>query len=199
MAQGQDPDSLTVLLHAWKNGQGEERDRAWAALYKRLHRLAHHVLRERRGGGAMATTEVLHEAAIKLMGLDIDYNDSQHFLAAAARCMRFLLVDAARKRVAQKRGLGNAAEELPEDLHDLGARDPEQVVAVHEALEKLLAIAPKQAELVELRYFGGMTVEEAAEALGIAKATAVRRWRGARVWLFHELQLSGQAELPPEK
>lgn len=194
-----DPESLTVLLQAWKSSQGSARDKAWNAIYGRLHHLAHHVLRGRRAASGMATTTVLHEAAIELMNIDIDWNNSQHFFAAAARCMRFVLVDAARKRLSQKRGSGGPSEEMPEDVLDVSARNPEEVVAIHQALERLTQIDPRQGELVELRYFGGMSVEEAAEILGVSKATAVRQWRAARVWLYGQLKASGVGDSLPDE
>ena len=147
----------------------------------------------------MATTTVLHEAAIELMNIDIDWNNSQHFFAAAARCMRFVLVDAARKKLSQKRGSGGPSEEMPEDVLDMNARNPEEIVAIHQALERLSQIDARQGELVELRYFGGMSVEEAAEVLGISKATAVRQWRAARVWLYGQLKASGMGDNLPDE
>ncbi len=189
MAPTQDPESLTVLLHAWKGGDEDARQQAWSQIYNRLHKLAHHVLRGRNAVSAMGTTTVLHEAAIELLGMDVDWQNSEHFYAAAARCMRFVLVDAARRKLAHKRGSGRAADELNDDqVLDASARPVDEILAVHQALERLAAIDERQAELVELRYFGGMTVDETAKILGVSKPTAVRQWRAARVWLYGQLQ-----------
>ncbi len=88
---------------------------------------------------------------------------------------------------------------MPEDVLDMNARNPEEIVAIHQALERLTQIDPRQGELVELRYFGGMSVEEAAEVLGVSKATAVRQWRAARVWLYGQLKASGMGDNLPDE
>ncbi|MEM9490705.1 MAG: ECF-type sigma factor [Myxococcota bacterium] len=190
MTRPGDP-SLTVLLRQWSDGDPAAREAAWSQLYSRLHGIARHVLASRRRGG-VGTTSLLHDAALKLMDMDIEWQDRKHFFAASARCMRFTLVDAARKQMSGKRGQGQVSVGLPEDSEraDNGDRDrqhPGEILAVHEALARLNAADPDQARLVELRYFAGMTVDETAEIMGISKPTAVRRWKAARIWLKGQL------------
>ncbi len=128
-----------------------------------------------------------------------DYNDRRHFYAVAARAMRFVLVDEARRRFATKRGSGRGAEtltELGEELGDPLARQAEEVLAVHQALDRLGAVSQRHVELVELRYFAGLTVDETAEVMGLSRPTVVRDWKAARVWL-HGVLAEQTAEARP--
>ena len=189
MGQAPSDESLTVLLNQWAQGDAQARDQVWDQLYQKLRNLAHHVLRSRRAGAGMHTTSLLHDAAFRLMNMEIAWQDRQHFLTASARCMRFTLVDDARKQLSQKRGSGQVDNELPDDSsgHLASEQNLEQVLAVHQALERLAAIDPVQEKLVELRYFAGMTVEETAEILGVSRPTVVRKWKAARIWLKSQL------------
>lgn len=193
MDDAQGSESLTNLLRAWGSADGDAREQVWNQVYDRLHGLAHHVLNGRRSTSGMGTTTVLHEAAIELMNIDIDWNDSRHFFAAAARCMRFVLVDEARRKLSLKRGRGQSSEELPEDLSDPSSHPPDEILAVHQALERLARRDQKQARLVELRYYGGMSYDEAANILGVSRRTAVRMWQTARAWLYAQLAASQPA------
>ena len=123
----------------------------------------------------------------------MEWNDRRHFFAVAARAMRFVLADEARRQLAGKRGKGATStlgDALPKVADPL-ARRPEEVLAVHEALTKLIEVRPRQARLVELRYFAGLSVEETAEILEVTTRTVVRDWRAARVWLHGELGGTG--------
>jgi RNA polymerase sigma factor (TIGR02999 family) len=161
-----------------------------AAVYNELRRLAAGYLRRERRGQSLQATALVHEAYLRLAGTDLVFNDRGHFLGIAARSMRQILVDRARARGAQKRWAGLNRVTLTESL--VGARDEEAMLpALDQALERLEQIDPEQARIVELRYFVGLTVEEAADAMKISPATLKRRFAMARAWLYRELE--GQA------
>ena len=179
------PQEITRLLREGAAAEGE----LWSVVYPRLKALAREVLRGRRRAAGPQTTTLVHEAYLRLTGGNgsTDYSDRRHFYAVAARAMRFVLVDEARKRFATKRGSGRVADDLVEvlneELHDPLARRAEEVLAVHQALDRLGEVNPRYVGLVELRYFSGFTVDETADALGVSRPTVVRDWRAVRVWL----------------
>ena len=150
----------------------------------------------RRRAAGPQTTTLVHEAYLRLVDHDADdWNDRRHFYAVAARAMRFVLVDEARRRLAAKRGSGRAGVTLSDALAERVA-DPlehraEEVLGVHQALERLGAVNPRHVRLVELRYFSGFTVDETAEVLGVSRPTVVRDWRAVRTWLHGALVESG--------
>lgn len=187
------PGEITRLLRAWHGGSGEARDELWPILYNELKKLASSVLRGRSRGTQGQASSLVHKAYLRLLGSDVEWNDRRHFFAVAARAMRFVLADEARRQLAGKRGegatspLGDASPKVADPL----ARRPEEVLAVHEALTKLTDVRPRQARLVELRYFAGLSVEETAEILEVTTRTVVRDWRAARVWLHGELGNTG--------
>lgn len=175
---------VTRLLRAGPAAEAE----LWPIVYGELKGLARAVLRGRRRPGAPQTTTLVHEAYLRLVGGDSgDWNDRHHFYAVAARAMRFVLVDDARRRLAAKRGAGDAgvtlAEGGPDEPGEPLDHRAEEVLAVHQALDRLGAINPRHVKLVELRYFSGFTVDETADVLGVSRPTVVRDWRAVRVWL----------------
>jgi len=166
-----------------REGDPEAADEAFHLLYDELHRIARLQMRGKTSSGTLQPTALVHEAYLKLSGGKSDYVDRQHYLATAARAMRGILVDFARRRGAQKRGGDRVRITLDEALH--GDRDPiGEILAVNEALDKLAAIDPVQVQVVELRYFAGLTVPETAEAMGVSERKVHRLWNMARAWLL---------------
>ena len=155
-------------------------------VYNELRRLAAAYLRRERPGQTLQATALVHEAYLRLAATGSPWTDRKHFLAIAARSMRQILVDRARARGAQKRWAGLDRVSLTESLVR-GAREDAMLPALDEALVRLERLDPEQARIVELRYFAGLAVEEAADALGLSPATVKRRWALARAWLFREL------------
>jgi RNA polymerase sigma factor (TIGR02999 family) len=157
-------------------------------VYQELRRLAASYLRRERPGQTLQPTALVHEAYLRLMKDRPDrWKNRAHFCAIAAHSMRQILIERARARGAQKRGGGGPRITLDDSLAAGGQREID-FVALDEALERLAAIDPEQARLVELRFFGGLTVEETAEAMDISPATVKRHWTMARAWLARELE-----------
>ena len=178
---------VTQLLNAASTGDPRAAAELLPLVYDELRRLAAHRLVGERNGYTLQPTALVHEAWIKISGDEQrDWNGRQHFFAAAAEAMRRILVDRARRRLAAKRGAGEAC--LNADDLDIPSPAPDdQLLAVNEALEKFAALDARKAELVKLRYFVGMTFEEAADALGIAVPTAKQWWAYSRAWLRVEI------------
>jgi RNA polymerase sigma factor (TIGR02999 family) len=178
---------VTGLLLAWSDGQPSAGPQLIEAVYGELRRLARGYLRRERPGHSLPPTALVHEAYLKLVDQRrVRWQNRVHFFAVAAHVMRRILVDHARARGAAKRG--NAT---PVTLTEVGARfDPPDVdiLALDIALEKLARIDPRQGQLVELRFFGGLTVDEIATVLDVAPITVKRDWQMARTWLYRELQ-----------
>jgi RNA polymerase sigma factor (TIGR02999 family) len=161
-------------------------DQLVPAVYNELRRLAAAYMRRERPGQTLQATALVHEAFMRLAGTGQPWNNRNHFLAIAARSMRQILVERARARGAQKRWAGLDRVSLTDAL--VRASDEDAMLpALDEALTRLEELDPEQARIVELRYFAGLGVEEAADALGISPATLKRRWALARAWLFREL------------
>jgi RNA polymerase sigma factor (TIGR02999 family) len=183
MAQGQ----ITDLLAAHAAGDPDALDDLFPLVYEELRRIAHRRMQGERTGHTLRTTALVHEAYVELVDLErVDWQDRNHFFALAARVMRNVLVDYAQKKNAQKRG--GDRDRVPLEEWD-GAEDVvlEDVLAVHQALEQLEAIDERQAQVVECRFFAGLTIEETSSVLGISPATVGRDWRMARAWLNREL------------
>jgi RNA polymerase sigma factor (TIGR02999 family) len=179
---------ITVLLRKVGGGDREALGQLFPLLYERLRRLAHHRLMRERSDHTLNTMALVHEAYLELVDIDhADWRDRAHFLAAASRVMRHILVDYARQRNAQKRGGGQVRVELDEDALQLSAEYAEAVEDLHDALTRLEAISPVQSQLLEQKYFGGLTLEECAEAQGASRATVARELKLARAWLACEL------------
>jgi RNA polymerase sigma factor (TIGR02999 family) len=188
LAMASAPSEVTGLLRRWSAGDLEARDQLMPLVYDRLRRLAHQRLRSQPGERSLDTTSLVHEAYIRLVDAPrVDLPDRAHFLALASHVMRNLLVDRARARVAAKRGGGKAPLELNEALW-VSDENLDSVTELNEALRRLEAFSPRQGELLQHRYFGGLTLEESATALGVSLATAKRELRSARAWLALELK-----------
>jgi RNA polymerase sigma factor (TIGR02999 family) len=174
---------VTRLLHAAVSGDRDALDRLVPLIYDDLHRLAHRQLNREGGGHTLQTTGLVHEAYMKLAGGKVSAASRSHFLAIAARAMRQVLVDYARRRKAEKRGSGVAAVTLNDGEQGMEV-STDDLLALDEVLEQL---EPRQRQVVELRFFGGMEEKEIAEALGISERTVRRDWVKARAWLYREL------------
>jgi RNA polymerase sigma-70 factor, ECF subfamily len=157
-----------------------------AAVYAELRRIAAAYMRRERPGQTLQPTALVHEAYLRLAGVSTHWADRHHFVGVAARSMRQILVDRARARGAQKRWAGLDRVSLTESLVRAHGEDA-MLPALDEALSRLEQIDPEQARIIELRYFVGLSVEEAAEAIGLSPATLKRRFAMARAWLFREL------------
>jgi RNA polymerase sigma factor (TIGR02999 family) len=189
---------ITGLLKAWRRGDSAALDRLTPLVYEQLHRMARRYMRTERAGHTLQATALVNEAFLRLVDAqDLDWTDRAHFFAVCARVMRRILVDAARSRAAIKRGgQANRAEhssaikldELPMPGTDISA----QVCALDEALDVLAQLDPRRARVIELRFFGGLTVEEAGHVLQVSPQTVMRDWRLARAWLARELSQSSK-------
>ncbi len=181
---------LTLLLRSWGEGDSEAEAELWPIVYNELRSLAKMVLIGRRRVRGSGTTTLVHEAYLRLLGGNIHWNDRRHFFAVAARAMRFVLVDEARKRTTEKRSAEEPRAEVPEDVADPLALRAHEVLHVHQALERLAELNPRHVRLVELRFFAGLSLDETAEIMDVSRPTVVRDWKAARAWLHGELQAS---------
>jgi RNA polymerase sigma factor (TIGR02999 family) len=171
----------------------EALDAVWPEVYQELRRLAGHYVRGERPDLTLQPTALVHEAYVRLLReANTSWQNRAHFSAIAANAMRQILVEQARAHKALKRGGDHLRVTLVEDAAASPQGDPD-VEALDEALEALAALEPRQARLVELRYFGGLTIEEAAEQIGVAPATAKRDWALARAWLRRRLEARGDS------
>ena len=176
---------LTAILNEVRAGVPDAADRLWAVVYDELRQIAGRAAAKDRGAVFQAT-EIVHEAYVKLVGGEADYQNRAHFFATAARAIRHLLIDEARARRASKRG--GEREAIPLDIADVGYSPPTfDVLDIDEALTDLAKVDERQARLVELRFFGGLTSDEAAATLGISERTAAGDWAMARAWLRRRL------------
>ena len=178
---------VTRILHALDDGDSDAADRLLPLVYEELRRLAAQKLALEKPGQTLDATSLVHEAYLRLIGHDAPraFKDRGHFLAAAATAMRRILIDNARHKRAQKRG--GCGSRQP--LEDVAAPTPdEELLALDEALQRLAAADPLKAKLVELRYFAGLTSDQAAEVLGLSPRTADRHWAFARAWLQAEVR-----------
>ena len=182
------PSEVTGLLKQWSAGDERARDQLIPLVYERLRELAHQRLRGAFAENSLNTTALVHEAYIRLVDAPrLDLPDRAHFLALASEVMRNLLVDRARARMAAKRGGGKTPLELNETLW-ISDDNLDNITELHEALLRLAAVNPRQALLLQHRYFGGLSLEESATASGISLATVKRELRSARAWLALELR-----------
>lgn len=178
---------ITQLLLAWGAGDKSALDRLAPLVYGELHRLARSYLRRERAGHTLQTTALIHEAYLRLIGArQVNLENRAHFFAVAARLMRQILVDFARTRGYQKRGGG--AQQIPLDgTMMISPERDEDLLALDEALSALAEVDARKAQVVELRFFGGLTEEETAAALKVSLETVKRDWRIARSWLSRKL------------
>jgi len=180
-----DPGKITTLLAAWGAGEPAAREQLLPIVYEELKTIARQVFRRERASHTLQPTAVVHEAYMKLAGGATSFRDRAHFFAVASQAMRQILVDHARARTTAKRGGGAVRMELGDPATPTPTLA--DVLAVDEALSRLAAQDEDQARLIELRFFGGLTVEETAEVLGVSTATVKRDWRIARAFLSREL------------
>jgi RNA polymerase sigma factor (TIGR02999 family) len=181
---------LSTLLRAWSAGDTSAGERLTALVYGDLRRMARtYANRERGADSTPSSGALLHEAYVRvLQGLPIDWQDRTHFFVVLARTMRRVLIDAARARQASKRGSGRRLDTIDPD--SIGASPDHtcaELCALDEVLTRLARIDPRRAQAIELRFFGGLTVDETATALGVSVQTVMRDWRLARAWLAREL------------
>ena len=187
MEEEQPRQDVTGLLHAWRGGDQGALEELVPLLNRELHRIAKHYMAAQPEGHTLQTTALVNEAYLHLIdGKRADWLDRSHFMATCSQIMRRILVDYARGRHAAKRGGGAILEPLEEAWVAAVGRDTD-VVAVDEALDTLAKIDPRRAKVVEMRFFGGLSVKETAAVLGISEESAARDWRLARAWLAREL------------
>ncbi len=186
------PEEVTQLLLAWSQGNEAALEQLTPHVYGELRRLARRYMRRERPGQTIQTTALVHEAYLRLIeAKNIRWQDRAHFFAVSAKMMRRILVDLAREKANLKRGGGawqvtfdEAQVAAPERSADLGALD--------EALGRLAELSPRQSQVVEMRYFGGLSEEEIAEVLQVSLRTVQQDWRLARLWLYRELSQGGR-------
>jgi RNA polymerase sigma factor (TIGR02999 family) len=177
------PQQVTQLLVAWSGGDQAARDELMPLVYEELRRLAHKCIRRERPGHTLQTSALLNEAYLRLVDQkNIHWQDRAHFFGIAARLMRQVLVDYARKRGYVKRGGDAHRVPLDEAMIVSGERAAD-VVALDDALKSLAEIDPRQSQIVELRFFGGLSIEETAEVLAVSPGTVMRDWTLAKAWL----------------
>jgi RNA polymerase sigma factor (TIGR02999 family) len=187
------PSEITALIRAWGDGDQTALERLAPLVYNELRRIARRYMRSQRAGNTLQTTALVHEAYLHLMhAKNLPWRDRAHFFAASAQIMRRIIIDAARARTSLKRRGGvkrvnhSTAVNLDEIPSPASGRSAE-LLALDDALSRLEQIDGRKARVVELRFFGGLTVEEAAEVLQVSPQTVMRDWRLARVWLAREL------------
>jgi RNA polymerase sigma-70 factor, ECF subfamily len=178
----------TQLLRAWAGGDPDALERLTPRVYDELRRIAGQFMRNERPGRTIQTTALVHEAYLKLIDVtNVDWQHRAHFFAISAQIMRRILLDRARRRVADKRGGGTPRVNLDE-VPDVGSGRARELIALDDALNALAEVDSRKARIIELRFFGGLTVEETAEVLKVSPETVLRDWRLARAWLLNELE-----------
>ena len=197
---------VTGLLRAWSAGDRAALDRLTPLVYAELRRLARRRMHRERPDHTLQTTALVHEAYLRLVNAAaVDWQDRAHFFALSAQMMRRILVDAARARVAGKRGarfhrVNHSTAVNLDEIPDTGNYRGEDLVALDEALSGLAQMNPRHARVIELRFFGGLTVEETASVLGISPQSVMRDWKIAKAWLKKELtpaRITGQNSRRP--
>jgi RNA polymerase sigma factor (TIGR02999 family) len=187
------PGDVTRLLLAWSDGDSKALDGLLPVVYEELRRIAGRYLNREREGHVLQPTALVHEAYLKLVDQDrVQWQNRAHFFGVAAQLMRRVLVDHARMQLAGKRGGGATVLALTDAA---GATKPASVdvIAIDRALTRLASAYPEQGRLVELRYFGGLTIEETSEVMGLSPATIKRQWTVARAWLYRDLNPGADA------
>jgi len=181
------PAAVTELLVAWRDGDESALSQLMPVVHAELSRLARHAMRGERPSHTLQTTALVNEAYLRLVDLSgVTFNDRAHFFAMSARLMRRILVDHARSRQYLKRGGGAVVVSFDEGL-TVGPEPSTDLVALDDALKALAEIDPRKSQVVELRFFGGLSVEETATALNISEATVMRDWRLAKAWLLKQV------------
>jgi RNA polymerase sigma factor (TIGR02999 family) len=184
MATGS-PKTVTQLLSDWRSGDQQALDQLMPLIYDELRRLAQHYMQSERPDHTLQATALVHEAYLRLVDMDVTWQDRVHFFAVAARLMRRILVDHAKTHRRAKRGSG---QKITLDEALLVAPEPApDLVELDDALQRLATFDSRKSQVVELHFFGGLTYDEIAEAVGISPATVHRELRLAKAWLYHEL------------
>jgi RNA polymerase sigma factor (TIGR02999 family) len=182
-----DPGSVTGLLLAWRGGDEAALEQLVPLVHEELHRIARGCMRGERAGHSLQATALVNEAYLRLIGAQrVDWQNRVHFLAVSARLMRRILVDFARSKKYQKRGGGAQPVTLDDDL--VVTEPGRDLIALDEALDALAKMDERKSKVVEMRFFGGLSVEETAAALGVSPDTVMRDWRIAKAWLMRELR-----------
>jgi RNA polymerase sigma factor (TIGR02999 family) len=180
---------VTRLLRAWSDGDQHALNDLMPAVYAEVKKLARSYLRRERSDHTLQTTALVNEAYLRLVDQrQVRWNNRAHFFGIAAQMMRRVLVDHARSRKADKRGRGEARVVLDEAMEIAATPQNVDVLALDEALKELEALDPRQAQIVELRFFSGLSIEETAEVTSLSPATIKREWAAARAWLRRELE-----------
>lgn len=196
MRMSSQPPGITLLLRSWQQGEQGALDRLTPVVYAELHRLAARVMTREDPANTLQPTALVNEAWLRLAGVeDVRWQDRAHFFALAAQIMRRILVDAARARCAGKRG-GRAVRFSLDDSIDACPEADQQLVALDDALTALAQFDPRKAQVVEMRFFAGLSVEETAAVLKITGRSVVRDWKLARAWLLRELAGSASDRSP---
>lgn len=179
---------ITQLLIEWNGGNQAALERLMPLVYKELQRIARRHLRNESNVQTLQTTALVHEAYLKLIDQTrINWQNRSQFFGIAAQIMRRILIDHARKRLRDKRGGKAVKLSLDDGAIDVSDERAAELIALDEALQKLAEQEPQKAKLVELRYFGGLSIEETAKVLGIGTATVIRQWRIVKAWLYKEI------------
>ncbi len=188
-------EDLTVILNGIARGDAPAADRLLPLVYGELRKLAAAKMARETAGHTLQPTALVHEAWLRLGGAEQpDWQNRAHFFASAAEAMRRILIERARQRQTQRHGGGLQRIDINDPLMEIAAPgSDDELLAVHETLDRLAAHDARKAELVKLRYFVGLTIEQAAEALGVAVPTAKRDWAYARAWLFREISRGRQS------
>lgn len=178
---------VTELLREWSDGNRQALSELLPIIYNELRHVAHQYLHRERAAHTLETTALVHEAYLKLIDQrSVNWQNRAHFFAIAAQAMRRILIDNARRRTAGKRGKGEKIS--LEDVAIVSNEREEGLLALDEALRALEQIDPQQSKIIELRYFGGLTIEETSEAMSLSPATVKREWAMARAWLYKALR-----------
>jgi RNA polymerase sigma-70 factor, ECF subfamily len=186
----------TELLRAWSQGDESARDRLLPLVYDELHRLARRYMRQERPDHTLQPTALVNEAYLRLIDVNrIEWRNRTHFLALAAQTMRRILVESARNRRRQKRG-GGAVRESIDAIGELPKPEDRDVIALSDALNELAAFDERMSQVVELRFFGGLSVDETADVLNLSPETVMRDWKTAKAWLLRELRQPKAGERP---
>jgi RNA polymerase sigma-70 factor, ECF subfamily len=183
-------ENVTLLLQNLNRGSATAEEKLISAVYNELRRLAAHYMRRERPDHTLQATALVHEAFMKLTEQkNVDWQGKAHFFGVAANVMRRILIDYARARLRTKRGSGGQKLSLDEGLLLTESRSAE-LLAVNDAMDRLEKLDPRQARIVELRFFGGLSVEETAEVVGVSPKTVKRDWSLAKAWLYEDLRVS---------
>lgn len=197
MKENSDPQQVTTLLLQWREGDADAGNRLLKTVYSELRRLAAHYMRQERADHTLQATALVHEMYLRLVASGpVNWQNRAHFFAVAAQQLRRILVNHARDRQAGKRG-GKQVKLALTDVNGLAEPRNEDLLLIDEALRELEKLDPRSAQVVELRFFGGLTEAEAAEALGVSLATVKRDWEFARAWLIQRLKSGGSGPDPP--